>query len=153
MKGTVRSMTTSGLREVMSHVEYVVNQTAEAYGCNATVTWSPDFYPPTDNDYNLYNNIGKRVAEQVGAVKEIQPSMGAEDFSFISKEVPSLFLLLGQGGMVGEEKDTSPFGDTSWGLHHPKFTVDERVLVKGVQLHVRLALESLRELWEEKNRK
>ena len=42
MKGTVRSMTTEGLRAIMTHVEDVVSTTALAYGCNATTSWSPD---------------------------------------------------------------------------------------------------------------
>ena len=77
----------------------------------------------------------------------------AEDFGFISEVVPSLFLLVGQGGKENEEGDVTEFGSTKFGLHNPSFTVDERVLMTGVELHVRVALESLRELWAERERK
>ena len=64
--------------------------------------------------------------------------MGAEDFSFIAESVPSTFFLLGQGS--GKNPDTS------YGLHHPHFALDESVLSRGVELHMNLALRSLQRL-------
>jgi metal-dependent amidase/aminoacylase/carboxypeptidase family protein len=107
------------------------------------VTWSPDFYPPTINDKGLWDNFASGVAAEVSETKEfveVVPTMGAEDFGFIAERVPSAFYLLGQGSGEG----------TDYGLHHPMFSIDENVLMKGVELHVRSAMGSLNELWEER---
>jgi metal-dependent amidase/aminoacylase/carboxypeptidase family protein len=59
----------------------------------------------------------------------------------VAEHVPSTFFLLGQGS--GKDPDTS------YGLHHPHFALDESVLPLGVELHVNLALRALRKLAEE----
>ena len=117
--------------------------TAETHGCNVTITYSPDYYPPTVNDPELYDTFSKDVGSLVsdtGDVMDIEPTMGAEDFSFIAENVPSTFFLLGQGS------GSNP--PTDYGLHHPHFALDESVLSRGVELHVNLALRALKKLSE-----
>ncbi|GMH68253.1 hypothetical protein TrRE_jg7537 [Triparma retinervis] len=143
MWGTVRALSTETLVTLMKRVETVGGDIAKSYGCNITVTWSPDFYPPTDNDKDLWDDFASGVAAQVSETKEyanVVPTMGAEDFGFIAERVPSAFYLLGQGSAPG----------TDYGLHHPMFSIDESVLMKGVELHVRSALGSLEDLWQKR---
>merc|ERR1711871_514868 len=143
MWGTVRALSTEMLVKIMKRVETVGEDIAKSYGCNITVTWSPDFYPATVNDKDLWDNFASGIAAKVSETKEyveISPTMGAEDFGFIAERVPSAFYLLGQGSAPG----------TDYGLHHPMFSIDESVLKKGVELHVRSALESLEDLWKER---
>ena len=135
MWGTVRSLTDEALRKLMGSVEDITKGIAETHGCNATVRWSPDYYPPTVNDDELWFNLGEKVASKVadsGAITPTNPTMGAEDFGFIAQSVPSNFYLLGQSSSTVK---------TDWNLHHPKFTMDETVLKRGVELHVRSALD------------
>jgi len=104
-------------------------------------SYSPDYYPPTVNDPVLYETFSKDVAALISEdnkVIETEPTMGAEDFSFVAEAIPSTFFLLGQGS------GTNP--PTNYGLHHPHFALDESVLPRGVELHVNLALRALHKL-------
>ena len=141
LRGTVRALTTETLLTLRDRVQHIVDTTAATYGCNATITYSPDYYPPTVNDPVLYENFSKKVAALVAEdqqVMETEVTMGAEDFSFIAEAIPSTFFLLGQGS------GTDP--PTNYGLHHPHFALDESVLPRGVELHVNLALRALQKL-------
>jgi amidohydrolase len=144
LRGTIRALSTETLLSLKERVHHVVESTAGVYGCNVTITYSPDFYPPTVNDPDLFENFSKDVGALVaedGQVMDIEPTMGAEDFSFVAENVPSTFFLLGQGS--GQNPPSN------YGLHHPHFAIDEAVLPRGVSLHVNLALRSLQKLREE----
>eukprot|EP00588_Corethron_pennatum_P012430 CAMPEP_0194275670 /NCGR_PEP_ID=MMETSP0169-20130528/8457_1 /TAXON_ID=218684 /ORGANISM="Corethron pennatum, Strain L29A3" /LENGTH=597 /DNA_ID=CAMNT_0039019197 /DNA_START=55 /DNA_END=1848 /DNA_ORIENTATION=- len=118
--------------------------------------------PPHDN--GAVSNWAE--AEGGGGVTLVQPTMGGEDFSFIAGVVPSAFLLLGQGTgealVDADDAGDSPVGGTNpgglrgkvamhtnLGLHHPKFAMDESVLPLGVELHINLALQTLKALLNE----
>jgi len=141
MRGTVRALSTETLITLRDRVQHIVENTAATYGANVTITYSPDYYPPTVNDPTLYEDFSKSVGALVaedGKVLETEPTMGAEDFSFVAETIPSTFFLLGQGS--GSQPSTN------YGLHHPHFALDESVMPKGVELHVNLALRALRKL-------
>jgi len=143
-KGTVRALTTETLLKLRDKVAHIVESTATTYDCNVTITYSPDYYPPTVNDPNLFEHFSKQVGAIVSEeseLRETEPTMGAEDFSFIAEGIPSTFYLLGQG-------DSSLVPPSTYGLHHPKFNFDESVLARGVELHVNWALRILRRLEE-----
>ena len=144
LRGTIRALSTETLVSLKERVHHIVESTAAVHGCNVTITYSPDFYPPTVNDPELYETFSKHVGAIVaeeGKVMEIEPTMGAEDFSFVAENVPSTFFLLGQGS--GSDPPTN------YGLHHPHFALDETVMSRGVELHVNLALRALRKLSHE----
>jgi IAA-amino acid hydrolase len=141
LRGTIRALTTETLLSLKDRVHHVVTSTAAVYGCNVTITYSPDFYPPTVNDPELFETFSKEVGALVadsGTLMDIEPTMGAEDFSFVAETVPSTFFLLGQGSGADPP--------TNYGLHHPHFALDESVMTRGVELHVNLALRALRKL-------
>lgn len=144
LRGTIRALSTETLLSLRDKVDHIVRSTASVHGCNVTITYSPDFYPPTVNDPDLFETFSKDVGALVaenGQLMVIEPTMGAEDFSFVAENVPSTFFLLGQGS------GKSP--DTNYGLHHPHFALDESVLPRGVELHVNVALRALQRLSEE----
>lgn len=139
LRGTIRALSTETLLSLRDRVQHIIESTAATYGCNVTITYSPDFYPPTVNDPELYESFSKEVASLITEdYRETEPTMGAEDFSFVAETIPSTFFLLGQGS--GSDPPTS------YGLHHPHFALDETVMPKGVELHVNLALRALRKL-------
>ena len=140
LRGTIRALSTETLLQLRDKVHHVVSTTAAVHGCNVTITYSPDYYPPTVNDLTLFEwskHVGAMVSDD-GTLMDIEPTMGAEDFSFVAETIPSTFFLLGQGS------GKSP--DTNYGLHHPHFALDESILPRGVQLHVNLALRALKKL-------
>jgi IAA-amino acid hydrolase len=141
LRGTIRALSTETLLSLRERVEHIVISTAAVYGCNVTMSWSPDFYPPTVNDPELFEQFSKDIGAMTsveGFVRDTEPTMGAEDFAFLAQSLPSTFFLLGQGS------GTSP--PTNYGLHHPHFALDETVLSQGVELHVSLALNALQRL-------
>ncbi|CAJ1964851.1 unnamed protein product [Cylindrotheca closterium] len=143
LRGTIRALTTEILMDLKGKVEQVVTSTAEMHGCEAGVTYSVDYYPPTVNDEVLYEEFSKEIGAMLsvtGEVVEIEPGMGAEDFGFISEEIPSSYFTIGQGS------GTNP--PTNVGVHHPHFALDESILPQGVELHVNLALRCLHMLGE-----
>jgi IAA-amino acid hydrolase len=141
MRGTIRALSTKTLVSLQTKVVHIITTSAATYGCNVTITWMPDFYPPTVNDPVLFDDFSKHVGALVsdeGVLRDIEPTMGGEDFSFIAETIPSTFFLLGQGS--GQNPPTN------YGLHHPHFALDESVMPKGVELHVNLALRALKKL-------
>jgi IAA-amino acid hydrolase len=144
LRGTIRALSTESLMSLRDRVEHVVTTTAAVHRCNASIVYSPDYYPPTVNDPELFESFSKEVGELVseeGTLLDIEPTMGAEDFAFVAENIPSTFFLLGQGS--GQDPPTN------YGLHNPNFALDESVLSRGVELHVNLAVRALRKLAQE----
>jgi len=147
VRGTIRALSTEMLVYLRDRVGSMVGSTASLYGCNSTIKFSPDYYPPTVNDEGLFawsKGVGALVSRE-GKLRDIEPTMGGEDFAFLAQEIPSTFFLVGQGsGGHGNQKYHVP--RTDYGLHHPSFALDEDVLPIGAELHVNLALRSLKQL-------
>jgi hippurate hydrolase len=78
-------------------------------------------YPPVVNPLELYEETKKALTATGFTWHELsEPLMTAEDFAFYQREIPGLFLHLGTGV---EAK-----------LHSPAYTLDESVLITGVQI-------------------
>lgn len=147
MRGTIRALSNELLLTLRKQVHHMVTATALLHGCNSTIRFSPDYYPPTMNDEKLFDwskLVGALVSRE-SVVRDIEPTMGGEDFSFLAQELPSAFMLVGQGsGGMDNEKYHIP--RTDYGLHHPSFALDENVLPIGSELHTNLALRALKRL-------
>mmetsp|Transcript_24787 Transcript_24787/g.44549 ORF Transcript_24787/g.44549 Transcript_24787/m.44549 type:complete len:538 (+) Transcript_24787:51-1664(+) len=146
LKGTIRALSTEMLMSLRAKVAHMAESTALLYSCNSTITYSPDYYPPTINNAELFEwstTVGELVSKE-GKVRYVEPTMGGEDFAFLAEAVPSTFFFVGQGSATGDERHHVPRSD--YGLHHPSFALDEEVLPVGVELHANLALRSLKKL-------
>jgi amidohydrolase len=153
LRGTIRALSTEKLLWMRDKLEHVVHTTSSMHGCNSTIQFSPDFYPPTINDEILFESFSREVGAMVSSSKTVQnvePTMGGEDFAFFAQEIPSTFFLLGQGGHddvdTMKDRHAQYMPRTDYGLHHPNFSLDENVLPIGVELHVNLALRAIKEL-------
>jgi len=145
LRGTIRALSTTLLLELQEKVKKISAAVAEAHGCSMNATFWRDYYPPTVNDAELFDFV-TGVAEDLaidGKMTITDPTMGAEDFSFIAETVPSVFLFLGQGDAMNPP--------SHYGLHHPHFAIDEEVLPLGSRLHVELALKTLEKLRREQS--
>ena len=79
-----------------------------------------------DNDLALTDLMERCALDQLGADHVLpveQPSLGAEDFAELLRDVPGTMLRLGVAGAEG----CAP-------LHHCRFQPDERALAVGVQV-------------------
>jgi len=92
--------------------------------------------PSVVNDQKM-TDLVKLCAEKVVGITNIVPfrSMAGDDFSEFAAKVPSSFYFIGSGN-----KDK----ETHYPHHHPRFNIDEDVLSLGAEMHVRTALEYLR---------
>jgi hypothetical protein len=81
------------------------------------------------------------IVSKEGYLRDIEPTMGGEDFAFLAEVIPFTFFLVGQGS-GGDEKYHVPRTNYGlhYGLHHPSFALDEEGLPIGVELHANLAL-------------
>jgi IAA-amino acid hydrolase len=142
IKGTIRALSTETLLELRDRVKHVIESTVQVHKCTIEAfTYSPDYYPVTINDPILFTEFSQHVGSMVSrekTVRQVEPSMAAEDFGFLAQRIPSTFFFLGSGS------GTSPKSD--YGLHHPQFAIHEEVLPYGVELHVQLAIRAIAQL-------
>ena len=127
--GTVRTFRRDTQDLVEANLKRLCESVAQGFGARATVHYER-IYPATVNsrDQSLF---GQQVAEElVGAdhvVRDLDPSMGAEDFAFLLQQRPGAYFRLGQGG-----------GDSGCFLHDSRYDFNDGVLPLGAAPFVRL---------------
>ncbi len=131
--GTVRTFK----REVQDMIEErlgrLVESVALGFGATATLDYRRS-YPATINTPAEAQFAGDVAASLVGeakVVRDLPPSMGAEDFSFMLQTRPGAYLRLGQGG------------DAGCFLHSSRFDFNDDVLPLGAALFASLVEQSL----------
>jgi metal-dependent amidase/aminoacylase/carboxypeptidase family protein len=78
------------------------------------------------------------LSSWVGAhnVKEFEPTMGAEDFSFFLQEKPGCYFLIGNG--AGAHRSDGHGGGPCL-LHNPSYDFNDELIPLGGSMWVRLA--------------
>jgi hippurate hydrolase len=113
----------------------LVQSIAAAFGASATLEYQR-VYPPTVN-HDAEAEIAAEVAEgMVGrdnVARNLPPSMGAEDFSFMLEQRPGAFARLGQGGAEG-----------GCFLHSSRYDFNDAVIPLGAAYLSALAERALR---------
>ncbi len=110
-------------------MEQIISGITAAHGAQYELRWTRG-YVNGDNHPDACAIARQVIAETVGtqALREIsQPMFGGEDFSSYQQKVPGCFLFIGSGN----EK----IGAT-YGVHNPRFRLDEEAMQIGVKLHV-----------------
>ena len=139
VKGTLRSLTMDGLKELQKRVKEIAEGIAQTHGCEATVEYVGNDYPPTVNDSEMWKfakNIGIELLGDDN-VSDLDAVMGGEDFAYYTEKVKGCFVVLGMN---------NPDIDATYSVHHPMFKADEDALHIGTALHTIFALKSLEEL-------
>ena len=139
VKGTLRSLTMDGLKELQKRVKEIAEGIAQTHGCEANVEYVGNDYPPTVNDSEMWKfakNIGIELLGDDN-VSDLDAVMGGEDFAYYTEKVKGCFVVLGMN---------NPDIDATYSVHHPMFKADEDALHIGTALHTIFALKSLEEL-------
>ena len=139
VKGTLRSLTMDGLRELQKRVKEIAEGIAQTHGCEAVVEYVGNDYPPTVNDSDMWKfakGIGIELLSDE-KVSDLDAVMGGEDFAYYTEKVKGCFVVLGMN---------NPDIDATYSVHHPMFKADEDALHIGTALHTIFALKSLEEL-------
>ncbi|KAG6606732.1 IAA-amino acid hydrolase ILR1-like 4 [Cucurbita argyrosperma subsp. argyrosperma] len=140
--GTFRAFLKDSLVQLKQRIKEVITGQASVHRCNATVDFFENekpIFPPTVNDKELHEHFQSVAGDMLGIdkVKDMQPLMGSEDFSFYQDLIPGYFFFLGM------ENETSGRLDS---VHSPYFRINEDALPYGAALHASLATRYLLEL-------
>ena len=138
MSGTLRTFDVAQRDDLLRRAEAAIDNVAETYGATAEFSVRQNA-ALTFNDEALSAWIAPVLAEAAGEENvnpATPPTTVAEDFSFLSQEVPGVFYHLG-GTPDGQDPATAAPN------HSPAFDVNERILPLGVKTHVLSALRFL----------
>ena len=131
--GTVRTFSADVQDLVERRLQELCSAIALGFGASASVTFDR-IYPATINTPEEAVFAGDVAESIVGAgnlVRNMEPSMGAEDFSFMLQAKPGAYLRLGQGG------------EGSCFLHNSRYDFNDDVLPLGSALHASLAEQAM----------
>lgn len=127
MTGTVRAFDPEVRRELPARIERIVKQVAEGYRCEAVVTYIQQT-TVLINDPEATSHVEEAIDALAGpeARRLAAPTLAGEDFSEYLKHVPGCFFWLGSGLATDAER--------AFGLHHPRFELNEACLPLGAAL-------------------
>ncbi|KAG8381612.1 hypothetical protein BUALT_Bualt06G0139600 [Buddleja alternifolia] len=133
--GTLRSLTTEGLRQLQQRVKEVIEGQATVHKCKAYVSMrQEDFpsYPACVNDEKLHGHVERVGGLLLGPenLKEGKKVMAGEDFAFYQEAIPGVMFSIG----IRNEKIGSVHSP-----HSPYFFLDENVLPIGAAMHAAIA--------------
>jgi hippurate hydrolase len=131
--GTVRTFRPEVQDLVQKRLNELCSAVALGFGATASVNYER-IYPATINTQRE-TDFAAGVAESlVGAdhvVRDLDPSMGAEDFSFMLQVKPGAYMRIGQGG------------EGSCMLHNSRYDFNDEILPLGAALHASLVEQAM----------
>lgn len=126
LKGTFRTMDEEWREKALLMIAEYTETIAQESGTKIELNIVRG-YPFLVNNPSATSEQRKRAQALLGEenVKELELRMTAEDFSFYSHQVPACFFRL---GVRNEERGII------YGVHHPRFDIDENALIVGMQM-------------------
>jgi len=126
--GTVRTFDTAVQAQVEQRLSQLCSAVASGFGASAAVSFER-IYPATINSAAEALFAGDVAQSLVGARhvnRHMEPSMGAEDFSFMLQQRPGAYLRIGQDARDGAF------------LHNSRYDFNDDILPLGAALHAGL---------------
>jgi amidohydrolase len=135
MAGTFRTMQEDWREEVKQQITQIITDVCSKYHTQANINIVHG-YPFLVNDESVTERCRQSAVEYLGAehVEDLPLRMTAEDFAYVSQQVPSCFYRLGTGN---KEK-----GITS-GVHTATFDIDEDALALSTGLMAWMTIQNL----------
>jgi hippurate hydrolase len=130
MIGTVRSFRPEVRELAEQRIKRICTGIAEAMGGSAEIDYRRG-YPATINtarEAEFAARVGERIFGAGNVVRDPEPTMGGEDFSYMLQERPGAYVFLGQGG-----------GPTNCYLHNPGYDFNDEVIPLGAGFLAALA--------------
>ncbi|MBN2332556.1 MAG: amidohydrolase [Deltaproteobacteria bacterium] len=139
-RGSIRAFSSAIQDTVEAEFKNICRHSASSVhpDCNVAIEYKR-VYPQTVNDSRLTRKVAEvfsRFIKKDNLFTDYKPTMGGEDFSFMTEKVPGVLFLVG-GSLPENLSDKTVF------LHNPSFDVDERLILFGVQAFKSLAFELL----------
>lgn len=138
LAGTVRTFSVEVLDLIETRMRAFSEATASAYGCTVEFTFDRN-YPPTVNtaaETHFALNVMQEIVDRDRVQTNIDPTMGAEDFSFFLLERPGCYAYIGNG--LGDHR-AHGHGLGPCTLHNTSYDFNDSVLTLGSTYWVRLA--------------
>lgn len=137
LEGTVRSFTTEVLDLIERRMRVVAEATCAAFEARCDFEFARN-YPPTINHAHETEFARRVMAEVVGAenVLDFEPTMGAEDFSYMLQAKPGCYFVIGNGDGAHRE---GGHGLGPCMLHNPSYDFNDELIPLGATVWVRLA--------------
>lgn len=132
--GTVRTFDPAVQEMVECRIKELCNAIALGFGATATVRYER-IYPATINtesDARFAGDVAASLVGEENVDRDLEPSMGAEDFSFMLQARPGAYLRLGQGMGAGNST-----------LHNSRYDFNDDVLPLGAALHAGLVEQAM----------
>ncbi len=130
LAGTVRTFSVEVLDLIETRMRQIVEATARAYDCEVDFEFRRN-YPPTVNSAKEAAFATEVMRELVGEANvdaRVEPTMGAEDFSFMLLEKPGCYAFIGNGS--GGHRDAG-HGIGPCMLHNPTYDFNDEILTLG----------------------
>ena len=137
LQGTVRTFSVAVLDRIEQRMREVAEHTAAAFGTECSFEFSRN-YPPTINSAPEAEFARKVMASIVGEaqVTAQEPTMGAEDFSYMLMAKPGCYAFIANGD--GAHREIGHGGGPCM-LHNPSYDFNDDLLPLGATYWVRLA--------------
>ncbi|MCX2861394.1 M20 family metallopeptidase [Paucibacter sp. PLA-PC-4] len=135
LSGTVRSFRPEVQLLIEQRLAELVQSLAQGFGGSASVSYQR-LYPATINspaEADFAADVAERLVGAARLNRELPPSMGSEDFSFMLQVKPGAYLRLGQARTDAE----------NCGLHNPRYDFNDEVLPLGAALFAGLVEQGL----------
>jgi len=137
IEGTVRTFTTGLLDLIERRMKTIAEATCAAFEAQCEFEFARN-YPPTVNHTAETEFARAAMADVVGAqnVLEMEPTMGAEDFSYFLLEKPGAYFVIGNGD--GSHRH-SGHGMGPCMLHNPSYDFNDDLIPLGATVWVHMA--------------
>ena len=142
MRGTVRTFSDSNLDLIEARMRDITEHTSQALGCESRFTFLRR-YPPTinhDREAEFCAGVMKSLVGEAKVNQAVTPSMGAEDFAFMLREVPGCYVWIGNG--QGDHRDAG-HGLGPCMLHNGSYDFNDDLIPLGASYWVELATQWL----------
>ena len=135
IEGTVRTFSQETREFILERVETIAELTAKIHGCSIEFE-NYDAAAPLINQKEktlYYQKIANQIVGEDNVIRDLEKSLGAEDFADYLAVVPGTFIKVGS---KSSSKNSYPH-------HHNLFDIDERCLYIETQSYVDLVTKTL----------
>ncbi|CAM3611461.1 M20 metallopeptidase family protein [Marinicrinis lubricantis] len=136
MTGTIRTFRPDVQRRMPDIIQRIVSRVADGYRCSADIQYIHQV-PVLENHDECATHVEAAAKQVVGSdgLQQAEPTMAGEDFSVYLKQVPGCFFWIGSG-----PKENA---DQAFGLHHPRFDLNEECIPVGASMLAEIAMQRL----------
>ena len=137
LQGTVRTFSTEVLDMIEQRMQSIAEHTCAAFGAQCEFTFERN-YPPTINSAPEADFARRVMSDIVGADQVLaqEPTMGAEDFSYMLQAKPGAYCFIANG--EGAHREIGHGGGPCM-LHNPSYDFNDQLIPLGATYWVQLA--------------